>query len=558
MQMMKKVLAVLMVAVTLLAGCSRVAETSTPLNPEAIAKTFFEASDSGDIERCLSLLSYDVVFSQDPPGVEMGKAQYEAALREAAPLHRKHSVILPYKVDGNKVTFKANVSGDDFRILGVDSINISYELQVRDEKITSIVATPDSADWAKLMRLSSGSGTSTGNSPTSTSTQIPTPTVDDSSGMAIYDRVITQLMSKWGVPGGSLAVSKDGRLVLAKAYGIADKEKDLPVQPESLFRIASVSKTITAVAVLKLVEEGKLDLEAKAFKILDNLKPVSGKTVDPRIYNITIRQLLQHSGGWDGDKSFDPMFSPTKAAVEVGASQPATSDTIIRYMLGQPLDFDPGSQYAYSNFGYCVLGRIIEKVTGQSYYDYVMENILRPAGATSMRLGKSLENERYDEEVHYYDYEGAPMALSVFPGSLIVPWPYGGFDIEAMDAHGGWVATATDLLRFVTALDNGKLIKADTLTTMVSHPMAPLWQGSSYYYGMGWLVRPNGNTATWWHTGSLPGTYSIVVRTFNGFAWAVLFNTRPKDVDAFSEELANALSDAYSGVTSWPTNDLFK
>ncbi len=73
-------------------------------------------------------------------------------------------------------------------------------------------------------------------------------------------------------------------------------------------------------------------------------------------------------------------------------------------MLGQPLDFDPGSQYAYSNFGYCVLGRIIEKVTGESYYDYVMENILRPAGATSMRLGKSLENEKYDGEVHYYDY----------------------------------------------------------------------------------------------------------------------------------------------------------
>ena len=391
-----------------------------------------------------------------------------------------------------------------------------------------------------------------------TATQTSTPTVDYSSSMASYDRVINQLMSKWSVPGGSLAVSKDGRLVLAKAYGIADRERNLPVQPESLFRIASVSKTITAVAVLKLVEEGKLDLEAKAFKLLDNLKPVSGKTVDPRIYNITIRQLLQHSGGWNPDQSFDPMFRPTKAALEVGATQPATSETIIRYMLGQPLDFDPGSQFAYSNFGYCVLGRIIEKVTGQSYYDYVMDKILRPAGATSMRLGRSLENERYDGEVHYYDYEGAPMALSVFPGSLIVPWPYGGFDIEAMDAHGGWVATATDLLRFVTALDGGKLIKSDTLTTMVSHPTAPLWQGSSYYYGMGWLVRPSGNTANWWHTGSLPGTYSIVVRTFNGFAWAALFNTRPKDADAFSRELDNALWDAYSGVTSWPPIDLFK
>ena len=154
---MKKILAILLVAATLLAGCSRVAETPTPLNPEAIAKTFFEASDSGNVESCLSLLSDDVIVSQDPPGVKIeGKSQYEAALKEAALLHRKHSVILPYKVDGNKVTFKANVSGDDFRILGVDSINISYELQVRDEKITSIVATPDSADWARLAELSSG------------------------------------------------------------------------------------------------------------------------------------------------------------------------------------------------------------------------------------------------------------------------------------------------------------------------------------------------------------------------------------------------------------------
>jgi N-acyl-D-amino-acid deacylase len=394
--------------------------------------------------------------------------------------------------------------------------------------------------------------------PLPTSTQVTTPTVDYSSSMAIYDRVVTQLMTKWGVPGGSIAVSKDGRLVLTKAYGIADRERNLPVQPESLFRIASVSKTITAVAVLKLVEEGELDLEAKAFKLLDNLKPVSGKTVDPRIYNVTIRQLLQHSGGWDGNKSFDPMFYPTKAAIEVGATQPATSETIIRYMLGQPLDFDPGSQYAYSNFGYCVLGRIIEKVSGQSYYDYVMDKILRPAGATSMRLGKSLENERYDGEVHYYDYEGAPMALSVFPNSLIVPWPYGGFDIEAMDSNGGWVATATDLLRFVTALDSGKLIKPDTLTTMVSHPAAPLWQGSSYYYGMGWVVRPSGNTASWSHTGSLPGSHSDVVRTSNGFAWAALFNTRPEDAGAFSDEIGNALWDAYNGVTSWPPNDLFK
>jgi ketosteroid isomerase-like protein len=152
----KKVLVILLAAAALLAGCSRVAETPTPMNPEALAKTYIEASDSGDIERCLSLLSDDVVFSQDPPGVKVqGKSQYEAALRENAKWHR-HSVTVSYKVDGDKITFTAKVSGDDFRILGMDYINFSSELQIRDGKISSIIATPDSADWANLVRLNSG------------------------------------------------------------------------------------------------------------------------------------------------------------------------------------------------------------------------------------------------------------------------------------------------------------------------------------------------------------------------------------------------------------------
>ena len=154
---MKKVLVILLVAATLLAGCSGVAETLMPMNPEAVAKTFIEASDSGDIERCLSLLSDDVVFSQDPPGVKLeGKNQYEAVLREAIKWHKKHSVTSSYKVDGNKVTFTAKVSGDDSRIMGMDYINVSSELQIRDGKISSIIATPDSADWANLVRLNSG------------------------------------------------------------------------------------------------------------------------------------------------------------------------------------------------------------------------------------------------------------------------------------------------------------------------------------------------------------------------------------------------------------------
>ena len=153
--MMKKALVILLVGITLLAGCNRAAPT--PTNPEAIVKTFIEASDSGDIERCLSLLSDDIVFSENPPGVRLeGKDQYETVLSSAIKWNEKHTVTSSYNVDGGKVTFTAKVIGDDFSLLGMDCMNFSSEFQIRDGKISSITDTPDSADWANLIRLNSG------------------------------------------------------------------------------------------------------------------------------------------------------------------------------------------------------------------------------------------------------------------------------------------------------------------------------------------------------------------------------------------------------------------
>ena len=369
-------------------------------------------------------------------------------------------------------------------------------------------------------------------------------------------------MEKWEIPGGAVAVVKDGKLVLARGYGLADVECDEPVQPDSLFRIASISKPITAVTLLKLVEEGRLDLDAESFGVLEHLQAPAGTTTNSRTYDITIRQLLQHSGGWDRDRSFDPMFIPERAARKVGATEPASCETIIRFMLGQPPEYDAGTQYAYSNFGYCTLGRVIEKVTRQSYDEYVRSQVLEPMGITRMRIGGTLLDGRAAGEVRYYDYTGARSAHSVFPDvSGRVPWPYGGFYLEAMDAHGGWIASAIDLMRFVSAVDGSRppaFLQPETLSLMVSRPKPPLWEGTSYYYGMGWLVRPIRNDANWWHTGSLPGTTSIIVRTHHGLAWAVLFNSRPRDSNKLLGELDAALWEAVRGVSRWPSHDLFR
>src|SRR6185312_9274408 len=239
--------------------------------------------------------------------------------------------------------------------------------------------------------------------------------------------------------------------VYARGFGYADREDKRPVEPNSLFRIASVSKPFTSAAIMRLVQDGKLRLSDRWYPIL-GLHPRRDQHMDPRIEQITILELLQHRGGWDRSKSFDPMFRSVLIARTLGTAPPAGPEQIIQYMLGQPRDFVPGERYAYSNFGYCILGRVIEKVSHEPYEQYVRQNVLAPLGIRDMRLGRSLPRYRALGEVKYYGHGTGP---SVFEENLgqQVPWCYGGWDIEAMDSHGGWIASAVDLVRFGTSFD---------------------------------------------------------------------------------------------------------
>lgn len=371
-------------------------------------------------------------------------------------------------------------------------------------------------------------------------------------GMENFDYNIPELMAKWKIPGGAIAVVKDGKLVFVRGYGLADKESNQPVQPDSLFRIGSVSKSITAVGVLKLVEEGKLDLDAKAFLILDNIKPIKGTTLDNRIYDITVRHLLQHSGGWDRELENDvePLLLSEKAAKAAGTPAPASAETIIRYVLGQPLQFKPGTKYAYSNFGYCVLGRIIEKVTGQRYEDYIKNQILNPAGITRIQQGRTSLKDRLEGEVRYYD--GNPSKNNLAKQTCM----------ESMDSYGGWIASTSDLMRFLTVVDGldsrPDILQPTTIEKMISRPESPLWVGSPYYYGLGWNVKPRGDDTYWWHQGYIPGSnMSLLVKSYNGLAWTVLFNCGYTNGKTFFKELDDSILQALKKVTKWPAYDLF-
>jgi N-acyl-D-amino-acid deacylase len=387
--------------------------------------------------------------------------------------------------------------------------------------------------------------------------------------LAPFDELMTTFVAEHGVPGAALAVVKDGKLMLARGYGYAERDDKVPVEPTSLFRIASVSKPITAAAVLKLVEEGKLALDAKAFGLL-RLEPFlePGATVDPRLAAVTILQLLNHTAGFDRGASFDPMFRSTQIAEKLGVPAPAGTEAIIRYMMGRRLDFDPGARYVYSNFGYCVLGRTIEEVTRQSYETYVKEQILKPFGIETMRIGKSLREERAPGEVVYYDDRDDRRGPAVV-GAIghPVPRPYGTWYHESLDAHGGWIASVIDLARFAAAFSERpprRILRPETLKIMIARPPgrpgheedgAP----AETYYACGWSVRPTGDDrATLWHAGSLPATESLLVLRHDGLAWAVLFNAHGRRGKGFVDLIDPLLHRAAARVTSWPARDLFE
>jgi CubicO group peptidase (beta-lactamase class C family) len=382
-------------------------------------------------------------------------------------------------------------------------------------------------------------------------------------GMESYDQVIPDFMRKYAIPGAAVAVMHDGRLTYARGFGYADVENKTPVQPDALFRIASVSKPITSAAIMTLVQEGRLHLDDRVAPLIADLEPAAGATVDPRWEQITIRQLLNHTGGWDRSKpngGFDPMDRPLIAAAAVNAPSPGSAGTIIRYMKGMPLDFNPGEKWAYSNFGYAILGRVIERLSGMPYEEYVRTRVLQPVGANRTRLGRSRMSGALAGEVKYY-WPGmgvnAPLVPSVFPGEGLVPLNYGGFYLEAMDSHGGWVSSTVDLLRFLGGVD-GRADRPDILEPEVIAQMTgnPASCGGACYYASGWWVRPVQGDANWWHTGTLPGTTSILVRTHDNFSWAALLNTRSLTANLESE-LDAALAQAFAGVTSFPAHDLF-
>ncbi len=387
--------------------------------------------------------------------------------------------------------------------------------------------------------------------------------------LAALTHLMERFMSRHLVPGAALAVTKNGRLVYAEGFGYGNQEATVPATPTSLFRIASVSKPLTAAAILKLVEEGRLALDAPILPLLRDLLPdANGVPRDDRLGAVTVRHLLRHTAGWDRAQSgFFPLRTSGLMSIceETGTSPPGTPDMVVRHVLTHPLDFDPGSRFAYSNVGYLVLGRIIETVSGQSYENYVREHILLPMGIHDMRIGGSQRSSRLPGEVCYYSAVGAEAEARFGPEKgRRVSLPYRR-SIEVQEAAGGWVASVVDLARFVCALQlpgpNGPL-DPKTLRLMMSPCVFASGVNpheNSGCYAFGWVVETDelGRTVVS-HRGRLPGTGAFMGWRSDGVGAAVLFN-----VDTISRGdpllplFLSEFAPAVDRISSWPDRDGF-
>ena len=365
--------------------------------------------------------------------------------------------------------------------------------------------------------------------PATAQQRVWTETGEPVAGWEFVDDGVQDYMQTWAVPGAVLSLATQGQLVFSRGYTWDTAEAEL-VQPDSLFRIASASKPITSVAIHQLIERGLLSYDTRLVEVLD-LQPPPGHTADPRLEDVTIDHLLYHTGGWDRDQTYDPMFMDGLIAASLGVDLPISKYDIATYMTGQPMQFEPGERYVYSNYGYCLLGMIIEEITGLDYSEWVAENVFQPIGVGRPRRGHTAIHERAPGEVRYFGYGGED--------------PYR-WNIENMDAHGGWILAAPDYVRFLSAIfddfDASPLLSRRSIQNMVRVNTA-----TSEYYGRGWTVLEENGQMVYAHSGSLPGTLTQTRWTEPGISFAAFINTRKNMADLELED-----------PTVIPNHDLFE
>jgi D-alanyl-D-alanine carboxypeptidase len=354
-------------------------------------------------------------------------------------------------------------------------------------------------------------------------------TVTLTTDMTAIDQNVAAFMTKYNIPGLSIAITKDEKLVYVKAYGKADVEGNQNANTQNLYRISALSKQITSAAIMKLMDQGKLNMSDRVF----GQGAILGYDYGTKAYTtwvsaITVGDLLHHTeGGWAYNDN-DPFgYNPSMSIQQ-----------LISWALdNQPTINPPGSVFAYSHFGYSILGRVIEKITGMSYAQAVQSLVLQPSGISDMQIAGNGLAQRAPNEVKYYDQSGNNSAYS--------------FNINRMDATNGWLASATDMARFLVHVDG---LSSETILSQNAINVMSTGSTANPKYGCGWeLTQFN-----WYHHGTLPGTgTSQAITTQSGnFNYVILANSAASDPN-FSNDMDNIFWASLNNITTWPSYDLF-
>jgi CubicO group peptidase (beta-lactamase class C family) len=338
------------------------------------------------------------------------------------------------------------------------------------------------------------------------------------------------------IPGGTITITHNDKVIYERGIGYSNAAKTVPMQDTAMMRLASVSKPITASAIQQLAKDGQLGLNDKVFNIDGNggilsITPSNGTLGDSRLRDITVQHLLEHQGGWDRNTAGDLAFQDIQIANAMGMPSPPGIANSAQYILSQPLQFTPGTNYGYSNIGYMFLGMVVEGVSGQAYESYVESHILAPAGIPTWEVdaGRTFAADQNSREPFYSSQFGSTQNV-YNPTGPTVAWPYGGWDHEKALAFGGLIGSSKAIAmlaqhRIASGPEIGKL-RSDYSTQ-------PEYSG--------------------YHIGALPGTDTLIAqRTWQDCTYAILFDRVPSDGSSYSDSLSYLLESTLEGLGSWP------
>lgn len=328
--------------------------------------------------------------------------------------------------------------------------------------------------------------------------------------LAPVDAAIRQFMVEKGVGAVSFAMSREGKVIYDRAFGWADADLKTPLQPGVKMRIASMTKPVVKAAIQTLIADGKLKAEDLVFMVLDLGQYQEAKGCDPRWKSVTIQHLLDHKGGWDRDKSGDLTTRSAQIGdlfrVKPGELEPMQ---VVRYGLTLPLDFDPGERYVYSNYGYILLVRVIEKISGQKFVEYLHATVCKTANAPSFSLSSSDARDRQAGEIWYCYHPEYPKEE--------VPLP---FRTEARDGAGVLACTAADYCHFLET------------------------------YWISGKPRKPGTRFSYVFSGSHPGVTAICAQRADGISYAAIANRREGGKADWNGDLRKLIDAALNSVAA--------